>query len=149
MNILDAQKVYLIQTDTTVGFLSQNKKRLADIKKRDKKKQFLISVDSFKTLKNFVRVPKKYKKMVRRAKKTTFVYPKNSALRVVQDENHLKFLKKFGWIYSSSANLAGQGFDREFAFEVVDIVIEDERGFFEGEPSKIIKLGKNIKKRLR
>lgn len=147
--ILDPKKVYLAQTDTTVGFLSQDSKKLADIKKRDKNKPFLISTDSFKTLKNFVRVPKRYKKLVRRAKKTTFVYPKNCAIRVVQDENHLKFLSKFGWIYSSSANLTGKKFDEQFAFMVCDVIVEDKRGFFEGEPSKIIKLGKKVKKRLR
>jgi len=49
-------KIYLVQTDTTVGFLSQDAKKLALIKKRDPNKPFLISVDSFKRLKEFSKV---------------------------------------------------------------------------------------------
>ena len=149
MKIVDPKKLFLAQTDTTVGFLSQDSKRLANIKKRDFKKPFLISVDSFETLKKFVRVPKKYKKFVRRSQKTTFVYPKGLALRVVKDKSHLKFLKKFRWLYSTSANFSGKKFNLDFAFKVADIVVKDERGFFEGKPSKIVKLGKANKKRLR
>jgi len=146
---LQPDKIYLVQTDTTVGFLSQNAEKLARIKKRDPSKPFLISVDSFKTLKSFARSPKKYKKLVRRAKKTTFVYPNNKAIRVVKEDIHEGFLKRFKWMFSTSANEAGKKFDKNFAFKVCDVVVEDERGFFEGKPSKIIKLGKKKKKFIR
>lgn len=139
---LDSNKIYLVQTDTTVGFLSQNREKLSIIKKRDPDKPFLISVDSFKELKNFSRVPKKYKNMVRRSKKTTFIYPNKNAVRVVKDENHLKFLKKFGWMYSTSANEAGKRFDRDFAFKTADVIVEDKRGFFESHASRLVKIGK-------
>ncbi len=146
---LQPDKIYLVQTETTVGFLSQNAKKLAKVKKREPNKPFLISIDSFKRLKEFARVPKKYKKMVRRAQKTTFVYPNKKALRVIKQENHLRFLKKFGWMFSTSANESGKRFDYLFASENVDIIVEDNRGFFEGKPSKLIKLGKNRAKKLR
>ncbi len=142
-------KVYLAQTDTTVGFLSQDAKKLALIKRRDPKKPFLISVDSFVTLKSFARVPNHFKNRVRRAKKSTFVYPNGKAVRVVQDTPHLLFLQKFGWMYSTSANESGKRFDRDFAYQAADIIVEDNRGFFEGKPSRLIKLGREKAKRLR
>ena len=86
--------VYLVQTDTTVGFLSRDGDKLNQIKNRRGKKGFIVSVDSFKTLKTILRVPQIHKKMVRRSKKTTIVYPNNKAVRVVKDMEHLKFLKK-------------------------------------------------------
>lgn len=140
--------VFLTQTDTTVGFLSQNKDRLYEIKSRELTKPFIKVCDSLSTLKQFARVPNKYKQMVRQAKKTTFVY-KNEAIRVVKDEEHLKFLKKMRWCYSTSANKSGKDFDKDFAISVADIVIYDKRGFSQTTPSKIYKLSKTKLKRLR
>ncbi len=141
--------VYLTQTDTTVGFLSQNSKKLNRIKNRKEKKGFIISVDSLKTLKTFLRVPQIHKKMIRRAKKTTVVYPNDLAIRVVKDREHLKFLKKIKWTYSTSSNLSGCGFDENFAKDNSDIIIHNRFGFDEKNPSKIIKCGKISKRRLR
>ncbi len=146
---MDPNKIYLAQTDTTAGFLTQNSKKLAKIKNRPPNKPFLICVDSLATLKKFARVPTKFKKEVRRAKKTTFIYPNSKAIRVVKDEMHLRFLKKLNWCYSSSANESGKGFDLEFAKRSAEVIVEDWRGFFEGTPSKLIKLGEKRKKRLR
>ncbi len=146
---MNPTRVYLAQSDTTVGFLSQDSKRLSLIKQREPKKPFIISVDSFETLKSFVRVPKKHKKFIRRTKKTTIVYPKNLAIRVTKQENHLKFLKKIKWCYTTSANLSGEGFDRDFALRGADVIVLDNRDFFEDTPSKIIKCGKITKRRLR
>ena len=146
---MNQQLVYLTQSDTTVGFLSQNSTRLADSKQRNPNQPFLICVDSFETLKEFVRVPKKFKNRVRRAKKSTFIYPTNKAIRVVKDEKHLKFLKKFRWMYSSSANKTKKSFNYDYAKKKADIIVEDCRGFFEAKPSKMVKLGKSKLKRLR
>ena len=146
---MNPNNIYLAQTDTTVGFLSRDFKKLNKIKKRDINKKVLIEVDSLTTLKNFVRVPNKFKKKVRRAKKTTFIYPKGDSFRVVKDKNHLKFLKKFKWMYSTSANLSGKKFDKLWAFKVVDIVVEDKRGFFEGKPSTIYKVNNYKIKKIR
>ncbi len=141
--------VYLAQTDTTVGFLSQNDKRLKEIKSRRDKKGFIVSVDSLQTLKTFTRVPQIHKKMLRRAKKITIVYPNNLAIRVVKDKEHLKFLKKLRWLYSTSSNPSGCGFKESFAREKSDVIVFDKFGFGEKNPSKIIKCGKITKRRLR
>ena len=97
--------IYLVQTNTTVGFLSQNLEKLNQIKKRPPNKKFLRVVDSFSLL---PRVSKKFRKSVRRTpNKITYVI-QNEAFRVIKDKNHLKFLKKFHWLYSTSANESGK-----------------------------------------
>ena len=139
--------IYLTQTDTTVGLLSKNKEELNKIKKRELNKPILKEVDSFSTLKEFVRVPKNFRNIVRRAKKTTFIYQNKDSFRVVKDENHLRFLKKFKWMYSTSANLHKQKFDKNWAFSVADVIVGSE--FKEGKASTIIKIGKRKCKKLR
>ena len=142
-------KIYLAQTDTTVGFLSRDYKKLNKIKKRDLNQKILIEVDSLKMLKNFVRVPEKFKKRVRRSKKTTFIYHNKNSYRVVKDDKHLEFLKKFKWLYSTSANLSGQKFDKKWAFKEADVIMEEKKGFFEGEASKIYKINNHKIKKIR
>jgi len=142
-------EIYLAQTDTTVGFLSPSSKKLNIVKNRSKDKQFLTTTTKYKNLLKLVRIPKKFKKLVRRSKKTTFIYPNNKAVRVVKDTYHESFLEKFDFIYSTSANESGKPFDRDYAFFKADIVVEDKRGFDEKTPSRIIKLSKNLKKKLR
>ncbi len=146
---MSKDKIFLTQTDTTVGFLSQNASKLAKIKKRGVNKEFLRVVDSFSTLKSFLRVPKKFKKNIRNAKKTTFVYPNKQAFRVINDEIHKSFVKKFKWFYSTSANESSKGFELNFAIKSCDIIIYDNRGFSENNPSKIVKFSKTKQKRLR
>ena len=141
--------VYLAQTETTAGFLSQNAEALCDIKNRPLGKPFLISVDSFKTLQTFTRVFKAHKKYVRRAKKTTFAYPCGLAIRVVKDQQHLQFLRKLTWSYSTSSNISGGTFDEAFALHKADVIIYTQQGFFESTPSSIFKLSKKYLKQLR
>lgn len=139
---------YLTQTDTTVGLLSQSDKSLQNIKKRPNEKKFITSVNSFTTLKKFARIPKKFKKLVRNSKATTFIYPNNIALRVITNQKHLILLNKLKWCYTTSANQSGEKYDFEFAKQNVDVVIYDGE-FQEKKASKIIKLGKRICKKLR
>ena len=146
---MNPNKIYLTQTDTTAGFLSQDFKKLNKIKNRPLNQKILKEVDSLKTLKKFVRVPNKFKKQIRRAKKTTFIYKKGDSFRVVRDEKHLEFLKKFKWMYSTSANVTGEKFDKEWAMKQADIVIENEKGLFEGEASKIYKINNFKIKKIR
>jgi tRNA A37 threonylcarbamoyladenosine synthetase subunit TsaC/SUA5/YrdC len=140
--------VYLAQSDTTVGFLSQNSDKLYEIKSRHRGKPFIKVCDSLTTLKTLTRVPKAHRKMVRNSKKTTFVYKKD-AIRVVKDKEHLRFLSKLRWCYSTSANLSGSSFDRDFAIKSADVLVCDIRGFFETTASKIYKLNRTKLKRLR
>ena len=146
---MDPTKIYLAQTDTTVGFLSQEASKLAKIKGRPSNKPFLICVDSFATLRRFARVPKTFRRFVRQSDKTTFIYPNVKAVRVVKDERHLRFLKKFGWMYSTSANESGKRFDPAFAKSKADVIVEDSRGLFEGAPSKLLRLGRRRLRRVR
>jgi tRNA A37 threonylcarbamoyladenosine synthetase subunit TsaC/SUA5/YrdC len=146
---MDPQNIYLVQTDTTVGLVSKNKEALARAKQRDASKPFLITTAGLCELKKLIKTPKKHRKLIRRAKKTTFVYPhKDLAIRVVHEGKYKEFLKPFGWMYSTSANLSGAKFDDVFAKAVADIVIEPKDGFRQMPPSRIMVLGKK-QRRLR
>ena len=151
-------EIILIQTDTTVGFLSKNSEKLAKIKNRDPRKKFIQVVPSFRVLKDLIRVPNKFKSMVRQSSKKTFIYEsfqrngeknQNFGIRVVQDKKHDDFLKKFGAFYSSSANLSGENFSYDFTFSSADVICEDYRGLFETKSSKIIKIKRDKKRQLR
>ena len=146
---MNPNKIYLTQTDTTVGFLSQDYKKLNNIKNRPLEQKVLKEVDCLNTLKNFVRVPNRYKKMVRRTKKSTFIYKNGNSYRVVKDKRHLEFLKKFKWMYSTSANLTGQNFDKKWAISKADVIVEGKEGLFEGEASKIYKINNYKIKKIR
>ena len=142
-------KVYLVQTDTTVGFLSQNSKQLSLLKARPSDKAFVSVTSSFKTLKTLCRIPKAHAKKIRRSHKTSFVYANNRAVRVVKETAHSEFLKKFKWMYSSSANASGKSFAKEFASSKSDIIVEENAGLFEGEPSALYRINRHKLQRLR
>lgn len=147
---MDASKVYLTQTDTTVGFLSNDDKKLSGIKQRPQTQKILQVVDSLETLKTQVRVPHTFKKMVRKAKNTTFIYPNGLSFRVVDASNpHHAFVKKFKTMYSTSANLTQHHFDETFAKEHADVIVEDKNGFYEAPASRLIKLACTRIKKLR
>jgi tRNA A37 threonylcarbamoyladenosine synthetase subunit TsaC/SUA5/YrdC len=141
--------IYLAQTDTTVGFLSADAFRLEEIKSRPSGKQFLKVYPSFEAFQaDLNRAPQKYKNLIRRSKKTTFII-KNRASRIVNTLPHQEFLKDHRWLYSTSANQSGKGFDKDFCISKSDIIIEDQRGFEESTPSTLYKLSKTNLKRLR
>ena len=144
--ILKNDLVYLVQTNTTVGFLSQNLEKLNEIKKRPPNKKFLKAVNKYSLL---PRTPKKFRKQIRRTpNKHTYVI-KNMAYRVITEPIHKEFLQKFKWVYSSSANESGKNFDREFAIQKADILVMDKRGYFESTPSRIYKVNKFKIRKLR
>ncbi|MDR3177602.1 MAG: Sua5 YciO YrdC YwlC family protein, partial [Campylobacteraceae bacterium] len=128
-------------------FLSKSKELLNSIKKRPLDKPCILCAASFKEL--LPRVSNKHKNLVRRAKKTTFILSNGFSFRVVRDGAHAEFLRKTGWLYSTSANESKKRFDIEFAKSKADVIVEDERGFFEGKPSMILKLGTNRLKKVR
>lgn len=147
---MDKELIYLTQTDTTVGFLSNSDKKLAVIKNRPILQKTLRVVDSFKTLKAYVRVPNQYKKMVRKSKKTSFIYPKGESFRVV-DKNcgHHKFIRKFCILYSTSANESGSNFDIDFVTQRCDVEVLTNKKYFEDDASSIIKLRKTKYRKIR
>jgi tRNA A37 threonylcarbamoyladenosine synthetase subunit TsaC/SUA5/YrdC len=147
---MDSSLVYLVQTDTTVGFSSSNDEKLSVVKQRPKSKKILHTVDSFKTLQKHTRIPKKFRKEVRRSSLTTFIYPNQKSFRVIKkDKSFYDFIHKFEILYSTSANKTSKNFEKEFAISNSDIVVEDKNNFFESSASKIIKLTKTLKKPIR
>ncbi|ADN09528.1 hypothetical protein [Sulfurimonas autotrophica] len=142
-------KVILTQTDTTVGFLSQDALKLCDIKSRQPSKPFIKVYKNFKALKqDKKRVPNAQKNLVRRLKKTTFIV-KNFSFRVANDSSHSSFLREIQWKYSTSANESGKNFSRIFCEEKADIIVEDKNKLFEGKASKLYKINNKKIKRLR
>lgn len=139
--------LYLAQTDTTAGFLSKSLKEINQAKNRPEKQACLITTSSFYEAKSLARVPKNFKNLLRRAKKTTFLYPNKEAIRVVKNHPHSKFLDKMGFMYSSSANLHKEKFDFKIAAKIADIIVDKE--FKEEQPSRIIKLGRRRLKKIR
>jgi len=144
-----SQKIILTQTDTTVGFLSQDAKQLREIKSRNDNKPFIRVFQDLSTLQQHnIRIPNKYKKRVRRASKTTFIV-KNRAFRVAQPSLYSTLLYNLAWAYSTSANESGKKFQRDFCQQKADIIIEDKNGLVEGDPSKLYKINDKKIKRLR
>ena len=129
--------IILTQTDTTVGFVSQNHKKLSNIKSRHVSKQFIKIYNSFLTCES--RVPQSKKSFVRRSKKTTFII-KNRAFRISSHINNSQIMRDLEWHYSTSANAANKNFNREFCELKADIIIENKNGLRELTSSRLIKL---------
>lgn len=140
-------KVFLTQTDTTIGFVSQNADKLTAIKQRPPHKHYITAVNSLQTLQRFSRVPTAYKNKVRRAKKTTFIMPNGHSYRVIKDKHHLLLLNRLKWAYTTSANLSSKTYDETFAKEMVDIIIEPLQT--NTQASTIYQLGRHSIKRIR
>lgn len=132
----------LAQSDTTAGFFSNNEAGLNLIKARPADQKILKEIGSFKEL---PRVPKFAKNLVKRAKKTTFIFPNSSSYRV----NSTNALLEFGPLYSTSANRAGEGFETSFALQKCDILAIDARGIYQSTSSKMIKLSRTRALRIR
>ncbi len=115
--------LYLTQTDTTIGFVSQNPSAIDKAKKRKPNKHYIKVVNSLKTLKTFTRVPNAHKNAVRRAKRTTFIMPNGLSFRVVKNTEHNLLLDRLKWLYSSSANLSGAQYDEEYAKQNAEVIV--------------------------
>jgi len=145
MEIFKRDTLFLSSTDTTIGFLSRSKDRLNLAKKREGK-EYITALDSFKELK--YKVPKAHRKLVRRAKRVTFILPNGYSFRVIKDKEHLLLLERFRWLYTTSANESGKDYDFDFATSKANIIISPLRQ--KAPPSKILKLSKKGKvKRIR
>ena len=135
-----------------MGFVSSSAQALYDLKKRSNNKPFLQVCTSLRDLQTLVRVPSRYKNWVRRSQKTTFIYPKQHssslAIRVVKEPKHKRFLHNLSTktIFSTSANLAGEEFDTEYALHSADVVVYQNEPFASKAPSKLFKISHNIKK---
>jgi tRNA A37 threonylcarbamoyladenosine synthetase subunit TsaC/SUA5/YrdC len=130
--------VYLTQTDTTIGFVSQSADRLDAIKNRPPDKSYIRAVDSLSTLKEFTRIPPLHRNRLRRAHKTTFILPDGASYRVIRDPRHLILIGQLKWAYTTSANRSGKGYDEAWARSAADTVIEPLSG--RGCPSTILRI---------
>ena len=138
----------LVQTDTTVGFVSQNAAALAACKERPPSKPFLKTFASWGDYTKTGRIPARFRREARRAEKTTFIV-KNAAFRVVPEGPYHALLRPYGWLYSTSANASGQRYDARYAFERASVIVEGGRGLFEDVPSAIYRLNHQVKRRIR
>ena len=140
-------RVFLTDTDTAVGFVSQDASRLDAIKARPSHKRYITVLPSLRALKAHTRIPKAHATLVRRARKTTLIFPNGRSYRVINDRRHVLLLERLGWAYSTSANRSGEAYDETFAKEAADVTVLPLRA--EGAPSTILKLGKQRYKRIR
>jgi len=139
--------VFLTQTDTTIGFVSQDACKLTHIKQRPPHKHYIKAVNTLETLKSFTRVPQKHKNRLRRSSKTTFILPDTYSYRVIKDSHHLLLLNRLRWAYTTSANLTKQHYDEQFCKKHADVTVEPLKE--NNEASNIYKLGKSTIKRIR
>lgn len=135
--------IYLVQTDTTVGLLSRDFKELNLAKNRDANTPCIFTIAKFSGL----RVPRPFKNLVRKARKTTFIYPNGKSIRVVKDCEHESFLKEHGSMYSTSANPHGKVFDEEWARSVADEIVGNN--FSSKQSSKIYRISRKKLKVIR
>ncbi|WP_345969541.1 hypothetical protein WCX72_09395 [Sulfurimonas sp. HSL1-6] len=141
-------RLLLVQTDTTVGFVSQNAELLARAKSRPPTKPFLKTFASMKAYKQTGRIPGRFKREVRRSVKTTYLVG-GQAFRIVPEGSYHQLLRPYGWLYSTSANAAGGQYEPAYAAETADVLIEDARGLYEDTPSTIYQLNHCKKRRIR
>lgn len=136
--------IYFAQCDTTAGLLSHNPLALNAAKGRPTSQAILLQVATLEILKTHVRIPNVHKNRIRRAKKCSFIYPNNKAIRVVQESGinklHLQFFNTHKSFYSTSANLSGAGFNQTWAEQISDVIVYDKRGFAQYSASKIYKI---------
>ena len=141
--------VILTQTDTTVGFVSQNEQQLTEIKERVSTKPFIKIYKDFKTLltcRN--RVPSKFKNTIRRSSKTTFIVD-GKAFRVAKSSVNSQPIRDIDWHFSTSANEIGKNYDREFCEQKSDIICETKDGLEENNSSSLYKINKSKRIKLR
>lgn len=137
--------ITLAQSDTTVGFFSSDFATLNRVKNRPENQPVIALVDSFASLKRRVRVPNSHKNLVRRSKKSTFIYANGESYRVAKE---LPFVDDKP-LFTTSANLAKERFDEAWAKSVSDVWITTPSGFIESKPSDLIRLGRKTKQQIR
>lgn len=94
--------LYLAQTDTTAGFLSKDEREINKAKGRALQTPCILTMSSLKELASLVRVPKAHKNLVRKAKKTSFIYKKTRA-----NENSLNLSDELADLGSENLGIKG------------------------------------------
>jgi tRNA A37 threonylcarbamoyladenosine synthetase subunit TsaC/SUA5/YrdC len=139
------KEIFLTNTDTTIGFISKSKEALDIAKSRASNKEYITAISSFKALNR--RVPKEFKNIVRRSKKTTFILNSKFSFRVVKNRRHLLLINRLNSAFTTSANKSNFAFNYDFALDKANVVIYPLDKL--KSASKIYKLGKTRIKRIR
>jgi len=116
-------RLYFTPTDTTVGFVSQDASKIDRAKRRLPNKHYIRTVDSLATLKRLSRVPQAHKNRLRRAQRTTFIFPNFRSFRLVRGTPHNLLLNRIGWLYSSSANESGKEYSPHYAKRQAEVLV--------------------------
>ncbi len=132
-----------------MGFVSRSAQRLTQTKQRPPHKHYIKALPSLKQLKTFVRIPEKYKNRVRRAERTTFIFPDGHSYRIIKEKHHLSLIQKLGWAYTTSANLSGESYDLKFAADSADVIVGYPDNKEVKSASSILKLNNIRIKRIR
>ena len=144
----ETSTVYLTATDTTVGFVSQSAERLDAIKGRPAHKHYITALPSLRVLQEYARPPAAHRNHLRRARRTTFIFPDGRSWRIIHDPRHRRLIRQLGWAYTTSANRSGEPYDEAWARSMADVVIEPLHAA-ETTPSTILKLGWKRVERIR
>jgi len=144
-----SEKVFLTPTDTTIGFISKSSSCLDIVKKRPLNKEYITALSSLKKLKSLTRVPQKHKNRVRRASKSTFIFPNGNSYRLIRSSEHKDLIDKLGYAYTTSANISGGEYNRIFAEDSADIIISFFNSNKDIKASTILKIKNNNIKRIR
>jgi tRNA A37 threonylcarbamoyladenosine synthetase subunit TsaC/SUA5/YrdC len=129
--------------------LSQDAQSLYEIKSRPSSKPFIKVYKDFKTFKKEgKRVVNNRKNLVRRSKKTTFIID-DFSFRVAPFALNSEIFRDNSWFYSTSANRSGEKFGRDFCESKADIIVENTDGLAEREPSRLMKINRAKRRRLR
>ena len=144
-----SRKVFLTPTDTTIGFISKSSSSLDRVKKRPSDKEYITAITSLKKLNSLTRVPQKYKNIVRKSNKSTFIFPNGASYRLIKNKKHKNLIEKLDSSYTSSANISGGEYNKVFAEDNADIIISFNKQNKNSKASDIFKITKTNIKRIR
>ncbi len=144
-----SKKVFLTPTDTTIGFISKSSSCLDIVKKRPSDKEYITALSSLEKLKSLTRVPQKYKNQVRRANRSTFIFPNGNSYRLVKNIQHKNLIDKLEETYTTSANISGEEYNKIFAEDNADIIISFSKLNKNSEASNIFRITIKSIKRIR
>jgi len=141
--------LFLTQTDTTIGFVSQNTAKIDHAKERLDGKFYIKTFSTLSLVKEYSRLPQKHKNTIRRARKTSFILSNHRSFRVIKDTQHNLLLDRISFAFSSSANKSGESFDKEYCQSVADVIVAFPYETQFSTASKILKLTKESVKKIR
>jgi len=144
---MDNRLLFLSNTDTATGLLSQSAHRLDSAKLRAPAKHYITILSSYRELNQSTRTPPRFRNLIRRKENTTFIYPNGRSYRVNHCKRHGLLLERLHWLYSTSANQSGKPIDIDYCNGVSDITIYPLMA--QTKSSTILKLNHKTLKRIR